>query len=1107
MFNRTVGIMVSITVIVVMLFTSGFDIKDLPPAPSFEPTKIPTPVGQEDLVFINPGGEMNNNAEYSPTFTLTQSWKITLLITIHWNDGNGKEPGLISLEDANGTVYGPWQAKGYAYKEVENVRWNVMPNWVLPPGEYTLVDSDPDTWTNNEASEYVGFSRVSGIRVGGSEKPPAVEPEQPEVPAAVEPETPADDQPEVPADVQPNFPPSNPPDVPTIPLKLVAQTAFEADGKTYQDKAGVQATVPEGTLPNGGSLLLKANQPTEEFDKGLKENGLIRKSNFYKLEVKGNSDSLPNAVISFPSASPGDRVAKLIEEGGLIWSDEKEANGRREVQSFIGLPGDKSPQYVLLGPVEAADIPPLDAMAKNVGTGSELGKGSTHLADLISDEPWPESVYEDCSIYKKSYQPDIKGPLTDKMFRSMSCRRDKTYHIEIWSYEILEEWDEKLDQVDALLGRIRELRKKYYDMGFYRSTLYTTVPIKVVEELKSPLYSPRLGTIYFGWKDVVSEVIDPKTEQTIEHEMFHYIEHQSYNMRIITEVVGEVQWWLEISAETATFLLNPANLQIELDRYGQVSNGGARTKLAFQEPPFDWYTYAEDNRYVQALQYFIMMSRKTTEGDFTCLPDQKGFVDAINRGVDGIAEGNNRKIYRDGNWYFAQYLLNQPPGNMCRDVETGGILEKGLGYGDYVHATSFRKGADQEGLRIWTNNITKGKDGVATISASIAAGAVYPLRVSNGAELPDDTGQFSDAWKAPSVPYQLTIKPSMPYFYKIGDDPMKWNDGTKEQVITPITSVDPVTIYETDSSGKPTPVQKPGIPVVRIVAYNNTDSDAVFNATFEPIPPTLLLDPASLSNLAQNPNQSLTARLENLPSVVTEPVEFKFTQVLADGSAQEISSSQVAPQKGIAETSFIQIFSDPTIKEVRVSAMYKAGNKTKTVNGVIPVVSSPVFSNISVYLSVYKPFVGFDDRYADPSYDCPLRWTSPNTFEYDPARGNCTTKSTGGDETEKQGVNLKGQISNDAINIQIKDSLEIQSIGQVCPFSYSLINIPLTQSEGSSQNIYEFKSENDGADVGAHLSNYAGFRSYRVGESSDFVNECSGILDGYSIDVSIQLMR
>jgi hypothetical protein len=111
MFNRTLGIMVSFIVIVVMLFTSGFDIRDLPPAPSYEPTRVPTPIGQEDLVFINPGGDLNNDAQFFPKFKNTESWNITLLITIHWNEGNGAEPGQISLKKDDDIIYGPWQAK------------------------------------------------------------------------------------------------------------------------------------------------------------------------------------------------------------------------------------------------------------------------------------------------------------------------------------------------------------------------------------------------------------------------------------------------------------------------------------------------------------------------------------------------------------------------------------------------------------------------------------------------------------------------------------------------------------------------------------------------------------------------------------------------------------------------------------------------------------------------------------------------------------------------------------------------------------------------------------------------------------------------------------
>ncbi|HEX7556883.1 MAG TPA: hypothetical protein VF338_09680, partial [Leptolinea sp.] len=203
--------------------------------------------------------------------------------------------------------------------------------------------------------------------------------------------------------------------------------------------------------------------------------------------------------------------------------------------------------------------------------------------------------------------------------------------------------------------------------------------------------------------------------------------------------------------------------------------------------------------------------------------------------------------------------------------------------------------------------------------------------------------------------------------------------------------------------------------------------------------------------------------------------------------------------------SFIQSFNDPAIKEVRVSAVYKAGNITKTVEGVIPVASGTTYSTAVVGLSVYKPNMGFNDTYADPSYSCPLRWTSSSNFEYDPALGNCTSRSTGEDEIEKVGISLKGQITTNAVSFQIKDSLEYPSANLVCPFTYNLINIPIISDQGKSQKIYQFKSE-DNAEIRAHLSNFAGLHFYLDADYNP-VTECSGQFDGFGVLVDVQLMN
>jgi hypothetical protein len=96
-------------------------------------------------------------------FTLKDPQLITQIITYHWNSAAGAEPGTISLNAKDGTIYGPWQASGSpGQNNVPNAYWNVFPNTVIPKGTYTIVDSDPFTWSSNFNTNGIGMVYVFG---------------------------------------------------------------------------------------------------------------------------------------------------------------------------------------------------------------------------------------------------------------------------------------------------------------------------------------------------------------------------------------------------------------------------------------------------------------------------------------------------------------------------------------------------------------------------------------------------------------------------------------------------------------------------------------------------------------------------------------------------------------------------------------------------------------------------------------------------------------------------------------------------------------------------------------------------------------------------------
>lgn len=128
----------------------------------YEDTATGTPV---ELFSVNSIMEVFNGGA-SPTFKLEKASRLTEVSDYHWNSTKGKAPGTISLKDGNGKTYGPWQASSSPGQGgVLNAYWNVTPNIDLPAGSYTIIDSDPATWSQNTDTKGQGMTWVKGYEI------------------------------------------------------------------------------------------------------------------------------------------------------------------------------------------------------------------------------------------------------------------------------------------------------------------------------------------------------------------------------------------------------------------------------------------------------------------------------------------------------------------------------------------------------------------------------------------------------------------------------------------------------------------------------------------------------------------------------------------------------------------------------------------------------------------------------------------------------------------------------------------------------------------------------------------------------------------------------
>jgi hypothetical protein len=98
------------------------------------------------------------------SFTLDAERIITAIGTYH---GAGDAPGTIGLTSESGTAYGPWLASGCSGLDGSaNAYWVVYPNVQLPPGTYSIVDSNRSTWsfTPDECTGLNGHCFVFALR-------------------------------------------------------------------------------------------------------------------------------------------------------------------------------------------------------------------------------------------------------------------------------------------------------------------------------------------------------------------------------------------------------------------------------------------------------------------------------------------------------------------------------------------------------------------------------------------------------------------------------------------------------------------------------------------------------------------------------------------------------------------------------------------------------------------------------------------------------------------------------------------------------------------------------------------------------------------------------
>jgi hypothetical protein len=124
------------------------------------------PPGEPQVLFeVTSVAGVSSGPPKPTVFTLDSPAYLTSIFTYHYFN-EGTPPGTIGLQGDDGTVYGPWPATGTEGQGgVANANWYATPNTTIPAGTYTIVDSDPATWSWTFDTDRRGIAIVEGIPV------------------------------------------------------------------------------------------------------------------------------------------------------------------------------------------------------------------------------------------------------------------------------------------------------------------------------------------------------------------------------------------------------------------------------------------------------------------------------------------------------------------------------------------------------------------------------------------------------------------------------------------------------------------------------------------------------------------------------------------------------------------------------------------------------------------------------------------------------------------------------------------------------------------------------------------------------------------------------
>lgn len=516
--------------------------------------------------------------------------------------------------------------------------------------------------------------------------------------------------------------------------KPLASLPVQPDGQPYTDAYGAQIIAPPTVMETGEPITVAVSAAEGALAAALQEQAVIETPLY---EVTAPNDSRGRVTLSLPAASPESRIVALVDDTYLAVLDQEPHDGKLE----------------LAVRVSPTDVPDLT---------SGNGRGGT-IRYFVAR---PKSAASDGSLWQALAPPPAFAAdeyrFCLQWTTSTLCRTNGKIYV-MWPMTA----QFKLDQADEVIRQIDSILQSFAKKNFTAAKSNSSVFVVIGPDLSAPAYSPKSSILSLP-VDSAKTIANPPGRYELIHELAHWVQDEEYAMTVAA-LSGPKAWWLETTAENMVFLIEPEAQEHNLIQYGQTTFDGP--KLGFQAEPFTW-GWNDESRYIHAQLLKVNLCANSA-----CALSEAELVKAINEGSYPLMDEARQAKLRANLDDYARYLLGVAPERANTAIMLPEVLQQASRVGDVIsirrnRGDNFVLSSTAEAPQI-AKQTPNGRPPEYQIQAAIDSGAVYPLSVVNGGMNPNTSG-----W-----PVMLTIEPGVELFYRRGNEPITYHDGSSQLVL------------------------------------------------------------------------------------------------------------------------------------------------------------------------------------------------------------------------------------------------------------------------------------------------------------------------------------